>query len=96
MRFILRAGREVACFHLVQFRRADETSRPSLNAPYVAKKYQDRGRNTVFLKNSCQIVRPVAPNSIPPEFSKGNFGLASPGNIAAYLEVVDLMGAKLR
>ena len=33
------------------FRRADETSRPSLNAPYVAKKYLDRGRNTVFLKN---------------------------------------------
>ena len=33
------------------FRRADETSRPTLNAPYVAKKYLDRGRNTVFLKN---------------------------------------------
>ena len=33
------------------FRRADETSRPALNAPYVAKKYLDRGRNTVFLKN---------------------------------------------
>ena len=32
-------------------RRADETSRPALNAPYVAKKYLDRGRNTVFLKN---------------------------------------------
>ena len=62
----------------------------------MAKKYLDRGRNTVFLKNSCQIVRPVAPNSIPPEFSRGNYGLASPGNIAAYLEVVDLMGAKLR
>ncbi len=67
--------------------KAEDKSYPSLNAPYVAKKYLDRGKNTIFLKNSCQIVRPVSPNAIPTEFTRNNYGLASPGNISAYLEV---------
>jgi hypothetical protein len=76
--------------------KAESSSYPSLSAPYKAKQYLDKGKSTVFLKKSCQIVRPVGPNSIPPEFTKGNYGLASPGSISAYLEVIDLIGGKLR
>ena len=63
---------------------------------YSVRKFIDPGRNTVFLRDSCQIVRPVAPHGIDPEMTKDNYGITSPGNIAAYLEVVDLMSGKLR
>ena len=60
------------------------------------QKFLDPSRNIVFLRDSCQIVRPVSPRDLAPEFTSDNFGLASPGNIAAFLEVVDLADSKLR
>ncbi len=61
-----------------------------------SQKYVDPSRNIVFLRDSCQIVKPVSPRDLPAEFTKDNFGLASPGNVAAFLEVVDLADSKLR
>ena len=45
---------------------------------------------------SCQIVQPLAPDQIPVEAKENNYGLSNPGNIQAYLQVVDLMADKLR
>ena len=60
------------------------------------KKFLDPSRNIIFLRDSCQIVRPVSAKDLPPEFTRDNHGLTSPGNVAAYLEVVDLADSKLR
>lgn len=62
----------------------------------TSRRLIDQGRNVVLLRESCQLVKPVSPQSIPEEFSRHNYGLSSPGNVSAYLEVVDLMGNKLR
>ena len=59
-------------------------------------KFTDPSRNIIFLRDSCQVVKPVSPRDLPAEFTKDNFGLASPGNVAAFLEVVDLADSKLR
>ena len=53
-------------------------------------------KNTIFLRESCQIVQPLAPDQIPNEAKENNYGLSHPGNIQAYLQVVDLMADKLR
>ena len=56
----------------------------------------DPGRNTVILKDSCQIVTPVSSNDVSKSVKDRNYGLSSPGNIQSYLEVVDLMSSRLR
>ena len=53
-------------------------------------------KNTIFLRESCQIVQPLAPDQIPVEAKENNYGLSNPGSIQAYLQVVDLMADKLR
>ena len=63
---------------------------------YGAKQSADPGRNTVILKDSCQIVTPVSSNDVSQSVKDRNYGLSSPGNIQSYLEVVDLMASKLR
>ena len=53
----------------------------------------DPSREFVFLKESCQIVRPVAPSQVP------NDGVADHvvlGTTVAFLEVVDLMASKVQ
>lgn len=56
----------------------------------------DRGKNNVFLRESCQIISPISADKIPTAFKENNYGLSTPGNIMAYLQVVDLMAGKLR
>ena len=63
---------------------------------YGAKQSADPGRNTVILKDSCQIVTPVSSNDVSKSVKDRNYGLSSPGNIQSYLEVVDLMSSRLR
>jgi len=75
--------------------KSQRTKRPTNFQPNI-EKFLDPSRNIVFLRDSCQIVKPVSPKDLPPEFTNDNHGLASPGNIAAYLEVVDLADSKLR
>ena len=53
-------------------------------------------KGTVFLRESCQIVQPLTGDQIPKEAKDNNYGLSTPGNIQAYLQVVDLMASKLR
>ena len=67
-------------------------------AAYGAAKQSaaDPGRNTVILKDSCQIVTPVSSNDVSKNVKDRNYGLSSPGNIQSYLEVVDLMSSRLR
>ena len=54
------------------------------------------GRNVIFLKDSCQIITPVSPKELPKNAKESNYGLSVPGNITAYLQVVDLMSSRLR
>jgi hypothetical protein len=67
---------------------------PNNNTIFAGRKYHDSGKNLKFLKESCQIVRPVGPTSIPAKYAQNNHGLAAPGNVAAFLEVVDLMSQR--
>ena len=57
------------------------------------KKYEDPSKNMVFLRESCQIIRPVTYSEMPSECKKQMQG---PNNITAYLEVVDILDQKLR
>ena len=57
------------------------------------KKFNDLGRDVVFLTDSCQIVRPVAVKDVPRE---GVAGHVATGNCVAFLEVVDLMAGQVR
>ena len=59
----------------------------------VSKKFSDPTKNIVILRNSSQIVRPVSYSELPKDCKAATQG---PGNVTAYLEVVDLMQNKLR
>jgi hypothetical protein len=52
----------------------------------------DPSREYVFLKDSCQIVRPVAPGEVPTGGMADHVVL---GTTVAFLEVVDLMASKV-
>ena len=68
---------------------------PNIHRYYVF--YDDfLAKGTVFLRESCQIVQPLTGDQIPKEAKDNNYGLSTPGNIQAYLQVVDLMASKLR
>ena len=72
----------------------------TVSIPFVANIYivliMFSEKNTIFLRESCQIVQPLAPDQIPVEAKENNYGLSNPGSIQAYLQVVDLMADKLR
>jgi len=69
----------------------------SNQSTYAAvQRYADPSRNYVFLRNSCQVVRPLPAKDVDAKYSKNNYGLANPGFIEHYLEVTDLMAGKLR
>ena len=69
---------------------------PSRSPAYGARQFSDPGRNTIILKDSCQIITPVSSNDVSNQVKDRNYGLSSPGNIQSYLEVVDLMASKIR
>jgi len=55
--------------------------------------FNDKGRDLIFLKDSCQIVKPVSNNDVP----KDGIGKhVAVGNCVAFLEVVDLMAGQVR
>jgi len=59
----------------------------------VYQRYTEPGRDVVFLRDSCQVVRPVATKDVPRE---GVADHVATGNCAAFLEVVDLMAGVVR
>jgi len=65
-------------------------SRGNMN---VMKKYLDPGKDFVFLKKSCQIVRPVPVSDVP---RIGVQDHVATGSCAAFLEVVDLISDVVR
>ena len=72
---------------------ANITHPPSIGS---RQHFKDSSRNVVFLKDSCQIISPVGPKELPVNAKESNYGLSAPGNITAYLQVVDLMSSRLR
>ena len=62
-----------------------------------SKKNDDPGKNMVFLRESCQIIRPVTYSEMPEDCKqKMMAGGGGPTNVTAYLEVVDLLDQMLR
>eukprot|EP00092_Neocalanus_flemingeri_P037789 GFUD01041137.1.p1 GENE.GFUD01041137.1~~GFUD01041137.1.p1 ORF type:complete len:1900 (+),score=456.60 GFUD01041137.1:60-5702(+) len=57
------------------------------------QKFSDPGRDYIFLKDSCQIVRPIPSADVPKGGVADHIVL---GNCAAFLEVVDLMAGQVR
>ena len=60
------------------------------------KKHDDPGKNMVFLRESCQIVRPVTYSEMPEDCKQKMMAGGGPTNVTAYLEVVDLLDQMLR
>ncbi len=74
---------------------------PSRNRIFLNKSCQVNWNNGNKSKVSStfifpQVVRPVPTRTVAPEHARNNHGLASPGAISAFLEVVDLMAGKIR
>merc|ERR1719369_678216 len=56
-------------------------------------KFNDPGKDYIFLRDSCQIVRPIPSSDVPKDGVAKHVAL---GNCAAFLEVVDLMAGYVR
>ena len=59
----------------------------------ASQRYSEPGRDVVFLRDSCQIVRPIATKDVP---RAGVGDHVATGTCVAFLEVVDLMAGMAR
>ena len=64
---------------------------PSRSA--ASQRYSEPGRDVVFLRDSCQLVRPIATKDVP---RAGVGDHVATGTCVAFLEVVDLMAGMVR
>jgi len=64
---------------------------PSRSA--ASQRYSEPGRDVVFLRDSCQLVRPIATKDVP---RAGVGDHVATGTCVAFLEVVDLMAGMAR
>jgi len=92
-------------FPELEFSASDVYSWPRENKETVGKgyntvnyskgvaKFNDPGKDYIFLRDSCQIVRPIPSSDVPKDGVAKHVAL---GNCAAFLEVVDLMAGYVR
>merc|ERR1719430_364506 len=59
----------------------------------ASQRYSEPGRDVIFLRDSCQLVRPIATKDVP---RAGVGDHVSTGTCVAFLEVVDLMAGMAR
>jgi len=64
---------------------------PSRSA--ASQRYSEPGRDVIFLRDSCQVVRPIATKDVP---RAGVGDHVATGTCVAFLEVVDLMAGMAR
>lgn len=65
----------------------------TVNYSKATAKFNDPGRDYIFLRDSCQIVRPISSSDVPKDGVAKHVAL---GNCVAFLEVVDLMAGQVR
>jgi len=74
-------------------RKEDTLGKTTQNVHPNMKKFMDPGRQYVFLKESCQLVRPIPTAAVP---KSGVADHVVVGATAAFLEVTDLLAGQVR